>query len=157
MLRFAMAAFVVVLALGLARAQDVQPNQSNGGQPSQEQSINELKKENAELKKKLHKLSELVASQSELESQITGKSYRIKIGKNQVVWTFGPNGLLINNGKPTKTRWHVFGNEGVICAGYDNGHVDICHFSKDGEFCEVIYVGDFLKSSIRHPGKLVKK
>lgn len=156
MTRFAMTAFVITLIPVLALTQDVQPPESNDAPSSQEQIISELKKENAELRKELRELKKVVATQSELEKQVTGKSYRITIGKQQRVWTFAPNGVLISDGKPTKTRWSAFGGEGVVCAGFDNGNVDICHFSKDERFCEVIYVGDFRKSSTRHPGELVK-
>ncbi len=155
--RFAIAAFVIVLVLALVRAQDLQAIKSTDGPSPQEEIINKLKKENAELRTKLRELEKMVTPQSELEKQVAGQSYRITFGNEQRVWTFGPKGVLMSDGKPTKTRWNAFGGEGVICAGFDTGNVDIVHFSKENAFCEVIYIGDFRQSSTRHPGELVKK
>jgi hypothetical protein len=157
MSRLIIATLVTSIVFPHALAQDGKPGKAADGSSSHEQVITELRKENAELKKKLRELEKAVASQSELEKQVRGKSYRIMFGREQRVWTFGPSGVLINDGKPTKTRWSAFGNEGVVCAGFDNGNVDIVHFSKEGKFCEVIFIGDFRKSSTRHPGELVTK
>ncbi|WP_339748165.1 hypothetical protein [uncultured Rubinisphaera sp.] len=152
----AIAAIAVALLLGHTFAQDEKPSPASDEAPSQDQLVRELRKENAELKKQLRELEKSVAAQSDLEKQVAGTSYRITFGKQQRLWTFGPNGVLLSNGKPTKTRWSAFGNEGVVCAGFDNGNVDIVHFSKEGKFCEVIFIGDFRGSSVRHPGELTK-
>lgn len=157
MSRLMVATLFISFIFAHAFAQDAKPGNAADEVSSPERVLRELRKENAELKKKLRELEKVAASRSDLEKQIRGKSYRIKFGRQHRVWTFGPSGVLINDGKPTKTRWSAFGNEGVVCAGFDTGNVDIVHFSEEGRFCEVIFIGDFRKASVRHSGELVTK
>lgn len=117
--------------------------------------LRELEKVKTELREKLSAIEKLIGYQSLLTNQVIGKTYRITIGGSPRTWTFGPNGVLIVNGEPSPTRWIAFGNDGIICAGADNGNIDICQFSDGGATIEVIYVGDFKKYRTRHPGKLV--
>jgi hypothetical protein len=110
-----------------------------------------------DLREKIAELEKQLGMQSELSKRIVGTSYRIQIGNDLRVWTFGPNGALLNNGKPTATRWSAFGNDAVICAGYDNGFVDICQFSNDFRNIEVIFVGDYKKSKTHHVGSIMTR
>ena len=113
-----------------------------------------LKVKQKELLTRISELEKQLGLQSELSKKIAGTSYRIKFGKDTRVWTFAPNGVLLNNGNVTATRWSAFGNDGIICAGYDNGNIDICQFSKDFRNIEVIFIGDFKMSRIHHMGTL---
>lgn len=114
----------------------------------------------AERKKLLARISELekqLGLQSELSKKVAGSSYRIQISNNMRVWTFAPNGALVNDGKVTATRWSAFGNDAVICVGYDNGNIDICQFSNDFKNIEVIYAGNYKNSRTHHLGIIVTK
>ena len=110
-----------------------------------------------ELREKIAELEKQLGMQSELSKRIVGSSYRIQIGKDVRIWTFAPNGALLNNGKATATRWSAFGNDAVICAGYDNGFIDICQLSNDFRNIEVIFVGDYKKSTTHHLGVIVTR
>ncbi|QDV23855.1 hypothetical protein [Aureliella helgolandensis] len=104
---------------------------------------------------KISDLEKQLGLQNELSKKIAGTSYRIKMGKKDRIWTFASNGVLLNNGNVTATRWSAFGNDAIICAGYDNGNIDICQFTNGFRDIEVIFIGDFKMSRTHHMGTIV--
>ena len=137
---------------------DPPENEVVGKQPEKTSSQS---KELARLKKIVEKQSENIGTlEKRLQSKglsarkISGRTYAITFGTNERTWTFKENGTLLNNGKPTQTYWSAFGNDGIVCAGSDNGHIDICLFSNGGKDVEVIFVGDFKKPGVIHRGHL---
>lgn len=109
-----------------------------------------------ELLAQIDELEKQLGLQSELSKKVVGKSYSMRFeGGGSGIWTFATSGTLLRDGKATATRWSTFGNDAVICVGYDRGVVDLCQFANDFRNIEVIFVGDYKKSQTHHVGSIV--